>query len=128
MKINLSKETITQIIRYIYISVIGYAFVFISLYLLVDILELNKSVAFVIVYGISYILLYSLQLKYLFKKNHDKKKFIRFCISLVAFYLIANALYNCFLYFNVKYLIATALTVILLMPIRFLVSKFVVYK
>ncbi|WP_158844240.1 GtrA family protein [Algibacter sp. L1A34] len=128
MKLNLNRETQIQILRYIYISICGYGFVFISLYLLVDLLSLNKSTAFVVVYGISYILLYTLQLKYLFNKKHDRKKFIRFCISTMFFYLIANVFYNIFLYFNIHYLICTALTIITLMPLRFIVSKFIVYK
>lgn len=125
---TINKETFRQLIKYIFISIIGYGFVFVSLYVLVDFLEINKSISFMIVYGVSYILLYSVQLKYLFNATHNKYKLIRFCISIISFYALANLLFNIGVYFKINYLISTLLTVIILMPLRFLVSKFVVFK
>jgi putative flippase GtrA len=122
------KETLKQLIKYIKISILGYGFVFGGLYLLVDFFDINKSISFMIVYGISYILLYSIQLKYLFKTTHNKYKLIRFCISIVLFYILANLLFNIGVYFKINYLLSTALTVLILMPLRFLVSKYVVFK
>lgn len=125
---TINKETFKQLIKYINISIIGYGFVFVSLYVLVDLLKVNKSISFMIVYGVSYILLYSVQLKYLFNTTHNKYKLIRFCISIISFYALANLLFNIGVYLKINYLISTVLTVILLMPLRFLVSKFIVFK
>lgn len=125
---KISRETFLQLIRYVYISIIGYSFVFGGLYLLVDVLHLNESIAFMIIYGLSYLLLYVLQLKFLFRTKHTKNKLIRFCISIFAFYLLANLLFNIGVYLELNYLISTVLTIALLFPIRFIVSKFVVFK
>ncbi len=81
-----------------------------------------------IIYGLSYLLLYFLQLKFLFKTSHTKNKLIRFCISIFAFYVLANLLFNIGVYLELNYLISTLVTIVLLFPIRFLVSKFVVFK
>lgn len=116
------------LLRYIYISVFGYGFVFVSLYLLVDVLGVSEKIAFMVVYAISYIFLYTLQLKYLFKKEHDIYKLLRFCGSLLFFYLCANLFYNVGLRLNINYLISTVLTIIILMPLRFLVAKLIVFK
>lgn len=126
--LNISSKSKKQIYKYILISVVGYMYVFSSLYVLVDVFELNKSFSFMLVYGILYILLYSVQLKYLFNKTHSKNKFIRFCISIITFYFLANFLYNIGVYFEINYLISTLLTVAILMPLRFIISKFVVFK
>ena len=127
MKI-INKETLKQLIKYVNISIVGYGFVFISLYILVDFFKINKSISFMIVYGVSYILLYSVQLKYLFNTTHNKYKLIRFCISIISFYVLANLLYNIGVYLKINYLLSTVITVVMLMPLRFLVSKFVVFK
>lgn len=127
MKIK-DKELSTQIIRYICISIFSYGFIFISLYILVDIFQVNESLSFMLIYGVVYLLLYSIQLKFLFKTSHQKRRLVKFILSLLTFYIISNLLYNLFLYTNINYLISTALTVMILAPLRFLTSKYYVYK
>lgn len=128
MKILKNKELQSQVLKYIIISLFGYCFVFVSLYVFVDILKFNKSIAFMIVYGISYLMLYTLQLRVLFKTTHSNSKLIKFCLSLVFFYVLANILYNTFNYFEINYLISTFITILILTPLRFIISKFYVYK
>lgn len=128
MKIKINSEIKKQLFRYVFISIFGYGFVFASLYLMVNILNVNKSFSFMIVYGVSYLLLYSLQLKFLFQTEHNKYKLLKFCFSLLFFYLLANIIYNLCIHFEINYLISTATTIILLFPLRFIVSKYFVYK
>jgi putative flippase GtrA len=128
LKILKNRELQSQIVRYIVISLFGYSFVFISLYALVDMLKFNKSIAFMIVYGISYLMLYTLQLRVLFKTTHSSRKLFKFCLSLVFFYVLANILFNTFNFFEINYLISTFITVLILTPVRFFISKFYVYQ
>lgn len=114
--------------KYTLISVISYLYVFISLYLLIDVFTFNKSLSFVIVYAIAYLFLYTVQLKYLFKKKHNSYKLIKYIISIVFFYLSANVFYNIGLYLNINYLLSTVFTIIILMPLRLIVYKYYVYK
>jgi len=114
--------------KYIIISVIGYLIIFLGLYLFVDILNINKTISFLIIYAFNYMFLYMIQLKYLFKTNHNSTKLIRFLIYLVSFYLIANLLFNSLTSFGLQYLVAAALTIIILFPLRLLILKKVVYK
>lgn len=124
----INKDTFLQIVKYAKISIVGYVYVFISLYLLVDVLNINKSVAFLLVYGILYVLLYFIQMKYLFNTSHDKKKLIRFVLTVLSFYILANLLYNIGIHFKINYLLSTVITIGILMPLRFIVYKYVVYK
>lgn len=123
-----TKKNRSLIFRYILISLISYGFVFSGLIILIKYLNLDKSLAFLIVYGVNYIFLYAVQLKYLFKSRHNFSKLIRFIVFIGTFYLIANVLYNIILGFEVSYLIATLLTVLILMPLRIITSKFYVFK
>jgi len=128
LKILSDKKLITQVIKYIIISLFGYGFVFLSLYFCVEIMLIDKTSSFVISYGVWYLFLYFVQLKLLFETQHDKKKFIKFFIYLLSFYLVANLFFNIGLHFKLNYLMATLITVIILMPFRFIISKFYVFK
>lgn len=81
-----------------------------------------------VIYGIWYSILYFIQLKLLFKTSHKKDKLIKFFINLIIFYLIANLLYNIGIYLKLDYMFSTAITVLILMPVRFIVSKYYVYN
>ncbi len=124
----LSKKNKALTIRYIFISLLSYGFVFSGLILLVNFLKVNKTKAFIIVYGINYIFLYIVQLRYLFKTNHNTYKLIRFISFILFFYLCANFMYNVGLNLNLNYLVSTAFTIIILMPFRIIVSKLFVFK
>jgi len=114
--------------RYIIISAIGYSIIFFGLYLFVDILDINKTISFLIVYAINYMFLYMVQLKYLFKTKHNHRKLIRFIIYLATFYLLAICLFTIGTKIGLQYLLATATTIIILFPLRLLILKKVVYK
>ena len=64
--------------KYISLSFLGYFYVFLFLYIFVDFFQINKALSFLLAYGSWYIVLYVLQLKYLFNKKHDRMKFFRF--------------------------------------------------
>lgn len=128
IKGKLNKNVRQQLLRYIIISLFGYSFVFVGLYILVDIFEIDKSFSFMMIYGVSYILLYGLQLKLLFKKDHNINKLFKFFISMLFFYIWANIFYNIGIWLNLNHFIATLLTIGVLFPFRFFVSKYFVYK
>lgn len=114
--------------KYIVISVIGYSIIFFGLYIFVDILKINKTISFMIIYAFNYAFLYIIQLKYLFKTKHNHKKLIRFIIYLVIFYLLATFLFTVGIKIGMQYLLATGATIIILFPLRLLILKKVVYK
>lgn len=124
----LSKGNKILLFKYILISICGYGFIFLGLYVLVDFLNLNETTAFMIVYAITYIYLYVVQLKYLFKTQHSWKKLVRFYAAILVFYILANIIYNLGLKLNINYLIASIISVVVLMPLRLIVSKLIVFK
>lgn len=116
------------LLKYIIISFIGYSFVFLGLYFLVDVFQINARLAFIVIYTFSYLLLYYLQLKILFKRTHSTPTLVKFISSIAIFYVLANILFTWFTWMSINYLIATCLIIAILMPVRFLVSKLLVFK
>jgi hypothetical protein len=116
------------LLKYILISLISYLYVFLFLYFLIDELKLGKQLSFILVYGTAYLFLYSVQLKYLFFKKHNIRKFLRYLGSILLFYISANLFYNLGLHLKLHYLLSTALTIIILMPLRLIVYTLFVYK
>lgn len=124
----LNSENKSLISKYIFISLASYTFIFILMFILVDIFEIGKSISFFFVYALNYIFLYTIQLNFLFKTKHSSNKLRRFFIVIFIFYLITNLLYNLGLQLNLNYLVSTFLTIVLLFPLRFLVSKKIMFK
>lgn len=124
----LNLENKKLFIRYILISLFSYSVVFLGLFLLVDILNWSETISFLIVYGFTYVYLYLVQLKFLFKTKHNISKLLRFYFSVLCFYLIANLLFNLGLKLNIHYLVSSIFSIVILMPFRLIVSKLFVFK
>jgi putative flippase GtrA len=124
----LSPENKKLFIKYILVSLLSYGFVFSGLILFVDVFNINKSIAFIVIYAVNYLFLYIIQLKYLFKTKHRKNKLIRFISSILFFYFLANIFYNIGLKLELNYLLATSITIVILFPFRLVTSKFIVFK
>lgn len=125
---NLLLENKFLITKYITISLGSYLLVFSLLYLFIDVFLVDKSIAFLIAYGLNYLFLYYFQLHFLFGKNHNSKRLIRFVIYILIFYLLANVIFSIGLMLDFNYFLATAITIMILFPIRFIVSKIYVFK
>lgn len=128
LKKILQKKIKMLTIKYSIISLISYAFVFGGLLFMVEILKINKSISFVIVYAINYLFLYYFQSKYLFKSKHNLFKLLKFLIYLFSFYIIANLLFNLGLKLGIHYLVSTLLSILLLFPLRLITLKKIVYR
>jgi len=116
------------IFKYIGISLISYLYTFSSLYFLIEAFNFDKTISFILVYGLAYIFLYAIQLRYLFNKKHDPKKLSRYLVSIILFYIAANVFYNLGLKLELHYLLASALTILILIPLRLVFYNFYVYK
>lgn len=116
------------LLKYGLISLLSYLYTFSGLYFLIDELKVGKEISFIIIYGSAYLVLYSIQLRFLFFKKHDSNKLFRYLIAIIIFYISANIFYNLGLYLKLHYLLSTALTIIILMPLRLMVYTLFVYK
>lgn len=115
-------------VKYIFLSLVSYGFVFTGIIFLIEVLSISKIASFVIIYAINYLFLYTAQNKYLFKTKHNRKKLIRFIIYLITFYLLAIFLFSLGTKIGLQYLFATGATILILFPLRLIILKKVVYK
>ena len=121
------QENLT-LIKYVLTSGLSYIYILGNLYILVDLFSLNKVSSYVIVYSTAYILEYLITLLFVFNEKHRWLKVIKFITYVSIFLGISTLLFKLLLSFNIYYLIATLLVALLLMPVRFLVNKYWVYR
>jgi putative flippase GtrA len=122
-----SHKSLFEIIKYIFVSIGGYFYVLILMYVFIDLLRLNKSLSYFFVYLFAYIFDYLLTLKYVFQKEHKKSILLRYGLYLVSFFIINNLLYNTLIYFNIYYMLSTILVILILFPLRFLTMKLIIF-
>ncbi len=122
------EEYATQTVKYILISLFGYSYVFIMMYVLKGLYRVHASLAYVLVYLSVYAIDYYVTSRYLFKTKSDVNKITKYIIYLVVFFAVSNVIFNALVFFRLHYLIATFAVVVLLFPARFLTNKFIVFK
>ena len=113
--------------RYIFISMMFYIYVFLGLWILVEAIQLNSLLAYICIYASAYIINYVITLKWVFRANHKNLIAIKYLIYLFFFLVINSLMYKIlldYLYFmNAAFLVA-----VILFPLRYISSKFLVYK
>ncbi len=116
-----------QITRYVVVSLAGYAYILIAMWLLVSALDVQPTLAYVLVYITVYSLDYVLTLRFVFRADHRWTRVFRYVMYLAASLVIgtvAFALINGAIH---MYLLATIVTAGILFPIRFYVTRRWVY-
>lgn len=123
----IGKENTYQISKYLGISVAMYVSVFIMMYIAVDIIGISKMAAYVATYTLAYFANYIINLRYLYYRDHSWPTVVKY-ISHIFFFLVCGSfIFKMFITINIHYLIATLFTAILLLPLRFLAYKFLVF-
>lgn len=113
--------------KYILISFFMYFYIFISLWVYVEICNFNDIYSYFFIYFSMYVLDYYLTLKWVFQKKHSKNIFIKYLIYLVSFLLLNTYIYKTISSY-IFYMHAAFIVAILIFPLRYVVSKKIVYK
>lgn len=117
----------SEFTKYIFASALVYVILFTLLYLLIDLLQFNKSLGFFIAYLIAYPIAYLMQL-YIFQKSKKKENVIRFIFHIAFFFLLSNLSFNLLIYLKIHHFLATIITIFITFPLRFLSSKLIVFR
>jgi len=125
---QLIRENLILIVKYLSVSAGMYILIFLSMYLLIDIIGISEMYAYVITYCLVYIVNYNINLRFLFYRDHSLSTILKY-FSHIFFFLVSGSLIFKFLFnLNIHYIFATLLTAIVLFPPRFLTHKFIVFK
>jgi len=124
----ISRALFLTLVRYFSVSIGVYVFILGGMYVLVDWLQVDKVVSYVIVYICAYIAEYTMTLIFVFRSDHHWLKVMKFVIHTVGFLLLGTLLFQTMLGWQVQYLIATFAVAVLLLPFRYLSNKYLVYR
>lgn len=117
-----------EIIGYVLIAAFNYPILFSLMFIFKNYFLFDDQLCFFLSYLIAYLIAYILQTK-LFKSGHKNTIAIKYLLQIVIFFSVGNLLF--FLFngkMDINYLSATLIVICLLFPLRYLFSKFVVFK
>ena len=114
--------------KYGLVTFINYLVIISGTYVLVDKIKISPNISYFIIISIVYIGTYIAYTKFVFKSDSTKNVIIKFIIALAVFWFLNNIFYNIFLeIFNIQYLIAVILNIVILGIARFFVYRGLVF-
>jgi len=125
---QLSQRNLYQITKYLGVSIAMYVSIFIVMYVAVDIVGLSETMAYIATYAFAYVADYLINLRYLFYRDHSWPTVIKYVCHIVFFLGCGTFIFKIIISADVHYLIATLLTAMALLPMRFLAHKFIVFR
>jgi len=128
MKINKLIKNNRSLLRYVLVSAQSYIFILLFIYIFVDYFNVNKRISYLFIYGLNFLIVFFLNSKFVFKSKADYKTVLRYIFFLFFVYCMSYSLFELFLFVNLDYLIATFLSMAIGFPIKFFVSKKIVFK
>jgi len=115
-------------VKYLLTSVFVYIYILAAIYVLVDFLLIDKVLAYITVYITAYVMEYTLTLRLVFNEQHRWRKVLKYVTYVAIFLDLSTLFYKLLLSVGIYYLLATLVAAIVLMPVRFLVNKYWVYR
>ena len=126
--LTFQKKNIRQITAYLTVSVAMYVSIFVVMYIAVDIIGISEMNAYVATYICAYIADYLINLRYLFGRDHSLPTVFKYLIHVAFFLGCGSIVFKSLIIINIHYLGATLLTAIVLLPLRFLAHKYLVFR
>lgn len=116
------------IVKYVLVSVGMYFAVLSTMCLFVQVLGLPKVLSYIVTYMLAYVADYLINLRVLFTKTHTIKIALSYLAQIAVFLAMGAFIFDALIGIRVNYLVATITTAIVLMPVRFMVFKYLVFK
>lgn len=117
-----------SLIRYISISILGYSLLSFLMLVFVDIFNISKTISFGISYFILLLLDYMLNIHFVFKTKHNNRMIAKYVLYLISSQIINTWFYSFLISLNINYFLCSYITMLSLFPLKFLASKYFVYK
>ncbi len=124
----LAKLRQNLLLLYLLTSASVYIYILAAIYALVDVCKFEKIFAYIIVYVTAYVIEYTLTLRFVFNEQHRWIKVIKYITYVAIFLGFSTYFFKLLLSFGVYYLLATLLVALALMPVRFIVNRYWVYR
>lgn len=116
------------VLRYLLLSALIYILIVFGMYVLVERVGVPKSYSYILVYIIAYAVDYFATLFLVFGGKSSVRKLIKFIIHTATFSLVGLLVFRMLLGFKVQYIVATVVSAVALMPVRYMSNKYIVYR
>lgn len=122
-------KIVKQFMRYGLVALVSYVFLFFGTFLLVNYVNLSKSLAYFCAISVVYVIIYFVYTKFVFTVDFSRLQLLRYALSLVVFWAVNNLFFNFLvLVFHLDYLLAMLFNLFFLGIFRFSVHHFLVFK
>ena len=120
---------IKELAGYCIIALVNYPLLFALLFFFNTKLVFSDQASFFWSYLLAYCTAYFLQAKFLFKTGHTNSILGKYVLQILIFFSLGNLSFYVLNYiFDLDYIFATIITIIILFPIRYFFSKLYVFK
>lgn len=123
------KSVIKQLFKYGVVTVISYTILLFGTFLLTDFFSLQENISYLITISFVYVLLYILNVYFVFNTKFNSKNLSRYILVLILFWSFNNSLFNFLtIFFSINYLIAILINIFIFGIVRFFIQKKYVFK
>lgn len=122
-------ENFYQLCKYCLTSVVSIGFLFGFNYFLTDLLKFDPRVGYFISITTTYAFIYLASSGFIFEKKMSVRTAKSFLVYVLVFWSLNNIFFNLiYHFFNINYLVITAINIVLFFPLRFFSQKHLVFK
>lgn len=118
-----------RFIKYGLVAVIGYLILFIGTFLFVEVFNFSESLSYFLVITFDYVVVYFLNLKFVFESDFSKGSAIKYIIYLFFSWLINNAFFILMTdILNIYYVFSILINIILFSLIKYFIQKKLIFN
>ncbi len=113
---------------YIIQSLLSYVFIFLFIYFSVDFLKFDTFYSYVSGYGLNYLATFFIQNLIFSQQKASPTKALRFILHVFIFYVLNVFSFWILIHNDLNHYIAIFINIVAFFPLRFLSSKYIVFK
>lgn len=118
-----------RFIKYGLVAIIGYSVLFIGTFLLVEVFNFSESLSYFLVVTFDYVVVYFLNLKFVFGADFSKGSAIKYIIYLLSSWLINNVFFILMVdILNIYYVFSILINIILFSLIKYFIQKKLIFN
>ncbi len=122
------KQDVYKVCRYILVSIMGYASLLLLMSFFINLMSLPETISFSISYFILLIADYLLNLKFVFRTKQNKYTWAKYLLYIGFFQLLSTSAYHFLISTDINPYILSYLVLFSLFPLKFLATRYIVFK
>ena len=125
----LTSDSGKQVFRYGSVTIASYAILLAGTYALVEWLHADPTLSYGLTLTFVYVLVYISSSLFVFREKISQDRAIRFALAIFFMWILNTLVFHILeTYFNIYYLLAVLINILVFGPLRFITQKFWVFK